>query len=280
VTKPFEFEAKRRMKIALDGIEELKENVDSLIIIPNQRLLNVAGKNTSILEAFKMADEVLYNAVQGITGLIIGHGIWNVDFSDVRTIMSERGMALMGTGQKAGEGRATEAAHMAISNPLLEDVRIEGAKGVLINCTGTSNVSLHEVNDAVNLITEEAHEDALVIYGHCVDETMGDELRITVIATGFESFQRESRERFRVVAGAGRQGRRPLDISTHLQQRREEHLQLKRNAGSKTVADQSASEYEMSGPTTVTGRTVSRNPFSENSEDEYDIPAYLRRHVD
>jgi cell division protein FtsZ len=281
VTKPFEFEAKRRMRIALEGIEELKEHVDSLIIIPNQRLLNVAGKNTSVLDAFKMADEVLMSAVQGIAGLIAGHGLINVDFADIKTVMSERGMALMGTGQKAGEARATEAAHMAISNPLLEDVRIEGARGVLINIAGSANVALHEVNEAITLITEEAHEDALVIYGHTVDESLGEDLRITVIATGFESFQRDVRERFRggqTQPGRGKVRGKTVDLTAHLAQRREEILQQKRGYGSKIVADQSASEYEMSGPKTMPAKV--KAAFANDAEDEYDIPTYLRRQVD
>ncbi|HUT52576.1 MAG TPA: cell division protein FtsZ [bacterium] len=278
VTKPFEFEGRRRTRIALEGIEELKENVDSLIIIPNQRLLNVAGKNTSVLDAFKMADEVLLSAVRGISDLILGHGLINVDFADVKTVMGERGMALMGSGQVEGESRATEAAHLAISNPLLDDVRIEGARGVLVNVTGGAAITLHEVNDAITLITEEAHEDALVIYGHCVDESLGDAIRITVIATGFESFHHDVRNRFRMSAPApaAAAGRKAIDISTHLRQRREEFLDQKRRQGSKSVADKSASEFELSGA----GPGRQKAGFQENSEDEYDIPAYLRRQAD
>jgi len=281
VTRPFEFEGKRRMRLAQEGIEELKEYVDSLIIIPNQRLLNVAGKNTSVLDAFKMADEVLLSAVRGISDLITGHGLINVDFADVKTVMGERGMALMGSGQLAGESRATEAAHLAISNPLLDDVRIEGARGVLVNISGGPGVALHEVNDAITLITEEAHEDALIIYGHCVDESLGDAIRITVIATGFESFQHDVRSRFRMTsaaAHAGTNARKPIDMSTHLKQRREEFLDAKRRQGSRIVADKSSSEFEMSVP--VAGNAKTKNPFSDNSEDEYDVPAYLRRQVD
>jgi cell division protein FtsZ len=277
VTRPFEFEGKRRTRIAQEGIEELKENVDSLIIIPNQRLLNVAGKNTSVLDAFKMADEVLLSAVRGISDLILGHGLINVDFADVRTVMGERGMALMGTGQVAGEARATEAAHLAISNPLLDDVRIEGARGVLVNVSGGPGITLHEVNDAITLITEEAHEDALVIYGHCVDEGLADAIRITVIATGFESFQHDVRKRFGITAaGAGTAAKKPINISTHLKQRKEEFLDAKRRQGSKSVADKSVSEFEMSS----SNPGKPRGQFKEDSEDEYDIPAYLRRQVD
>jgi len=273
VTRPFEFEGRRRARIAAEGIDEIKEHVDSLIIIPNQRLLNVAGKNTSVLEAFKKADEVLLQAVRGIADLITGHGHVNVDFADVRTVMGERGMALMGSGQVAGESRAVEAAHMAISNPLLDDVRIEGARGVLINITGSSDVTLHEVNDAITLITEEAHEDALVIFGHCVDESLADAIRITVIATGFESFQRDVRNRFKISrAGSGK----PIDISTHIKQSREESMDSKRRLGSKKTPDFSTGSYDI--PVQPPART--KNPFVDDSEDEYDIPAYLRRQVD
>lgn len=280
VTKPFEFEGRRRMRIAMEGIEEIKEYVDSLIIIPNQRLLNIAGKNTSVLEAFKKADDVLLSAVRGISELVTATGLISVDFADVKTVMSERGMALMGSGRATGESRAVEAAHMAISNPLLEDVRIEGARGILVNITGGPEVALYEVYDAITLITEEAHEDALIIYGHCVDPNAGDEFRVTVIATGFESFQRDVRNRFKISSPAGARltpgGRKPLDLSTHLLQRKEETLENKRRQGAKTVADKSMSDYEFTSPS----KDKSRLPFPDNSEDEYDIPAYLRKQVD
>ncbi len=277
VTKPFEFEGRRRAQIAMAGIDEIKEHVDSLITIPNQRLLNVAGKNTTVIEAFKKADEVLYSAVRGISELITGHGLINVDFTDVKTVMGERGMALMGSGISSGEERSVEAAHMAISNPLLDDIRIEGARGVLVNITGSSDVTLHEVNDAITLITEETHEDALIIYGHCVDEDMGDNLRITVIATGFESFQQDVRNRFRVSQpAAGWKGRnKTTSLSEHFRQKQEESLGTKRRLGAKTVADKSQSDYEFSGSS-----EKKRKAFSDDSEDEYDIPAYLRRQVD
>jgi len=273
VTKPFEFEGKRRMRAAEQGIEELKEHVDSLIIIPNQRLLNVAGKNTSVLEAFKKADEVLFSAVRGISDLITSHGLINVDFADVKTVMSERGMALMGSGQMSGESRAVEAAHMAISNPLLDDVRIEGARGVLINVTGGPDVSLLEVAEAVKMITEEAHEDANIIYGHCVREDLGDDLRITVIATGFETFQRDMRRRLAVGASAG--GRANI-FADHIKQKAEEARDSKRRAGGPIpkAAEPSESEIEFTG-----GRDRrASNP--ETSEDEYDIPTFMRRQVD
>src|SRR6185369_11982284 len=185
VTKPFDFEGKRRMRQAEEGIALLKEAVDTLIVIPNQRLLATAARNTSMLEAFRRADDILLQAVRGISDLVTVHGLINLDFADVRTIMCEMGMAIMGSGTASGENRAIEAAQRAIQSPLLEDMSIRGAKGVLINITGSADLALHEVNDASTLIQEEAHEDANIIFGAVIDESMGDEIRITVIATGF-----------------------------------------------------------------------------------------------
>ncbi|MBI4517358.1 MAG: cell division protein FtsZ [Deltaproteobacteria bacterium] len=185
VTKPFQFEGKKRMRQADDGIKQLRDAVDTLIAIPNQRLLAVAGRNTSLLDTFKKADDILLQAVRGISDLITVHGLINLDFADVRAIMSEMGMAMMGCGIATGENRAIEAAQKAIASPLLEDISIHGARGVLINITGSPNLSLHEVNDAASLIQEEAHADANIIFGAVIDERMGDEIRITVIATGF-----------------------------------------------------------------------------------------------
>src|SRR5689334_19903837 len=186
VTKPFVFEGKRRLKQAEHGIAELKNAVDTLITIPNQRLLAVADERTTLLDTFKKADEVLLNAVQGISDLITIPGLINVDFADVRTIMSKMGQALMGTGSALGDNRALAAAKMAVESPLLEDVQINGATGILINITGGANMTLMEVNQACSLIQEAAHEDANIIFGSVIDDEMGDVLKITVIATGFE----------------------------------------------------------------------------------------------
>lgn len=185
VTKPFLFEGKRRMRNADRGIEELKKHVDTLITIPNQRLLSIAGRNTSLLDTFRKADDILYQAVKGISDLIIFEGLVNVDFADVRAVMSEMGMAMMGTGQASGENRAIEAAEKAVSSPLLEDISIHGARGVLINVTASPDVTLQEVNEAAELIHAEAHEDANIIWGMVIDPTLEDIVRVTVIATGF-----------------------------------------------------------------------------------------------
>ena len=185
VTKPFLFEGKRRMRYADEGVRELKENVDTLICIPNQRLLAVASRSQPLLEAFHKADEVLLQAVRGISDLITVSGLINLDFADVRTIMAEMGMAIMGAASASGENRAEEAARRAIASPLLEDISIRGAQGVLINITGGPSLTLHEVNEAASLIQEEADEDANIIFGAVIDETLGEDLFITVIATGF-----------------------------------------------------------------------------------------------
>lgn len=186
VTKPFGFEGKKRSRQAVEGVERLGDAVDTLIVIPNNRLLALVGQSTSMVEAFRKADSVLLNAVQGISDLMTVPGLINVDFADVRTIMAGMGRALMGTGVGEGKRRATEAAEMAISSPLLEDVSIDGATGILINITGGPDLTLHEVNEASSLVQQAAHEDANIIFGSVIDPNLSDEVRITVIATGFE----------------------------------------------------------------------------------------------
>ena len=194
VTKPFQFEGKKRENQAEEGIAELKETVDTLIVIPNQRLLSVGGRNMSLLDAFKKADDILYYAVKGISDLIMVPGLINLDFADVKNVMSEMGLALMGTGIASGENRAVEAAQKAISSPLLEDNTIQGARGVLLNITGGSEMTLFEVNEASTLVQTEAHDDANIIFGTVIDDNMGDEMRITVIATGFDSKGRNKQD--------------------------------------------------------------------------------------
>src|SRR5271167_2092236 len=185
VTKPFQFEGRKRMGQAEEGLRELKNAVDTLITIPNQRLLSIASRTTSLKEAFQKADDVLLQAVRGIAELVTVHGLINLDFADVRSIMAEMGMAMMGAATASGENRAVEAAQRAISSPLLEDVSIKGARGLLINVTGGTDMSLYEVNEAASLIQEEAHEDANIIFGAVIDDQLSEEIRVTVIATGF-----------------------------------------------------------------------------------------------
>ena len=184
VTKPFVFEGKKRFKQAEEGIRNLEESVDSLITIPNQRLLYLAGENLSLVDTFKRADEVLLNAVRGISDLINNTGHINADFADVSTVMANKGLALMGTGMAVGPGRAIKAATEAISSPLLEDISINGATGIIINITGSDTLSMHETNEAVTLIMEAADENAEIIFGTVIDNNMVDEIKVTVIATG------------------------------------------------------------------------------------------------
>jgi cell division protein FtsZ len=191
VTRPFSFEGKRRERQALVGIEALKREVDTLILIQNDKLLSLVPQDTPLTEAFSKADEILHHATKGISDLIMIPGLINLDFADVRSIMRGMGEALMSTGVSSGENRATEAAKMAISSPLLEDVSIRGAKGVLVNITGDKKMSLHEVSEATSIISEEAGEDANVIFGAVVSDSNRDSIHVTVIATGFEQHERE-----------------------------------------------------------------------------------------
>jgi cell division protein FtsZ len=190
VTKPFPFEGGRRLKIADQGIEELGQHVDSLITIPNEKLLSVLGKQVSLLEAFKSANDVLLGAVQGIAELITRPGLINVDFADVRTVMSEMGMAMMGTGNAKGEDRAREAAEKAIFSPLLEDVNIKGAKGILVNVTAGMDLSIGEFEEVGNTVKQFACDDATVVVGTVIDPELRDELRVTLVATGLGGMQK------------------------------------------------------------------------------------------
>jgi len=212
-TKPFHFENKRRMSQAEEGIEELRKHVDTLIVIPNQKLLSLVEKSTALADAFKLANQVLYNATRGIAEIISVPGLVNVDFADVRTIMRDMGDALMGSGTASGENRAVEAAHSAISSPLLDGVSIAGAQGVLVNITGGAELSLNEVDEANTIIIEAAGDDANVIFGAVIDDSMGDELMVTVIATGFNKRHVATRKQHQMshqgaAQGAAQGGRR------------------------------------------------------------------------
>jgi len=191
VTKPFFFEGKQRARRAELGLAMLSEHVDTLITIPNQKLLSLGDEELSFVEAFRKADEVLYQAIKGISDLITQNGIVNVDFADVKTVMSNMGRALMGTGCAKGQGRARLAAEMAITSPLLDDISVEGAMGVLINIVGGPDMRMKEIEEAATLVQEQAHEDANIIFGATIDETMGDMIKVTVIATGFDAHANE-----------------------------------------------------------------------------------------
>ncbi len=275
VTKPFIFEGKKRMRQAEDGIEELKQNVDTLIVIPNQRLLSIAAKTTTMLEAFHKADDVLLQAVRGISDLIITPGLINLDFADVRTVMAEMGLALMGAASASGENRAIEAAQKAISSPLLEDISIQGARGVLINITGGPDLCLHEVNEAASMIQEEAHEDANIIFGAVIDESLTDEIRITVIATGFGEVKEEKKP-LPIAA--------PVPNVSHIANAVQKNKKVV-HLGT-IVDDLDAPTWQRKKQGTEEVETVTLNKggfqFGANQEDEdkYDIPTFLRRQMD
>jgi cell division protein FtsZ len=252
VTKPFTREGKQRLTKAEEGIREMKKHVDSLVVIPNDRLLGLAGKSMSILDAFKPSDDVLRQAVQGISDLITTSGMINVDFADVKAIMSERGMAMMGIGLAAGENRAVDAAMRAISSPLLEDIDVSGAKGVLVNISGSSSMTMDEFDDASRIIHEKVHEDANIIIGLVIDESLGDNIKITAIATGFgDHFDMEkAKQEMKIIAPLAR-NEINREIPTFMRDKQ---------------------------PREVRGRQ--RGFFAEEDEDQYDIPTFLRKSVD
>ncbi|MBW2241449.1 MAG: cell division protein FtsZ [Deltaproteobacteria bacterium] len=269
VTKPFPFEGRQRTKHAEQGLEELHRVVDTLITIPNQRLLALAGKDTPMTAAFTLADDVLVNAVRGISDLITVHGLINLDFADVRTIMNEMGMALMGTGAASGENRAQDAAYAAISSPLLEDVSIDGARGVLINITGGPDMTLYEVNEASTLVQEAAHEEANIIFGAVIDETVSEgEIRVTVIATGLDDGRVRVGER--TPARESLTELRPLDMPAA--------------AAADVAAPPPAAELTTEAVPLVTEplrpaaeQGTSPDEFVSPFEDELDVPTFLRK---
>lgn len=242
VTRPFSFEGARRMKVATMGIEELKDKVDTLITIPNDRLLQVIDKKTSLFDAFGIVDDVLRQGVQGISDLITLHGIINVDFADVRTIMSDAGSALMGIGRASGDNRAIEAARAAIDSPLLE-LSIDGAKGILFNITGGPDMGMYEIDEAAKAITEAADQDANIIFGAIIDEAMSGEIKITVIATGFDVERLRERKHAEMVTSTN-----PL-------------------------SQRAAAMPEPMNPSPMEAPEIEE----ESLEDELEVPAFIRR---
>ncbi len=220
ITKPFPFEGKKRMAIAEQGIKELAEFVDSVITIPNEKLLTVVGKGASLLDAFGKANEVLQGAVQGIAELITRPGLINVDFADVRTVMSEMGLAMMGSASASGEHRAAEAARAAVSSPLLEDVNIAGARGILVNVTASESLSIGEFEEVGNTVKEFAADDATVVIGTVIDPALGDELRVTVVATGLGQGQKRQQPYKVIKTGTGTTDYEQLDTPTVIRNRR------------------------------------------------------------
>lgn len=263
VTKPFAMEGQQKMRNAEAGIDALKEAVDTLIVIPNQRLLSVSSKETTLKDAFRTADDVLHQATRGISDLITIPGEVNLDFNDVRTVMLQGGDALMGTGGSVGENRAVEAAAKAIKSPLLEDVSITGAKGVLVNISAGSDLKLFEVNDAVTVITEAAGSDAHVIWGTVLDDTLGDELRVTVIATGFRIAEKGP------VRGNGLSMSR--DIPRRLGDEVPAFMRQQRNGGAAPAAAKAEGKEE--------GEEEKEDPLEELSLDDLEYPTFLRRRM-
>ncbi len=253
VTRPFSFEGRRRAMQAEQGIQRLKEEVDTLIIIPNDRLLSVATEKTTMVSAFKIADEVLLQGVQGITDLITVPGLINTDFADVKTIMENAGTAIMGIGRAEGEGRSVNAARAAITSPLLE-ASIEGARGILLNIAAGPDIGLFEVNEAAEIIRTVAHPDANIIFGNVIDEAMGDEVRVTVIAAGFERWETSRDEH-----GAGRDEEPDTGFADLIPSRNGATANGKENRA------EALFESRAGGP----------DPF-EMGDDDYDVPSFLR----
>ena len=252
VTKPFTFEGRKRMLQAEAGLDALRSVVDTLIAIPNQRLLSVVDRGTPLLEAFRVADSVLQQAVQGISDLILVPGLVNLDFADVRTIMSGMGMAMMGTGVGRGPNRALDAAQKAVASPLLDDTSIEGAKGILINFTGGSDMAIHEVEEGARIVQEAAHEEANIIFGAVLDPSLEDEVRMTVIATGFT-------ERKSQLEPAGK----VVDLP-----------RAPRSAGGTSANGTAGTWRRRFGE----ARAEGDDPLDQ--EHDYDVPTFLRRSAD
>jgi len=254
VTRPFTFEGSRRRRVAEEGIARLKEEVDTLIVIPNDRLLQIVEKRLSLQAAFGIADDVLRQGIQGISELITVPGLINLDFADVRSIMSEGGAALMAVGRGAGEARASDAAQAAISSRLL-DVTIDGARGILFNITGGDDLSLFEVNEAAEIIRETAHPEANIIFGAVIDEALDDEVRITVVATGFDSPAPQPEQK-------PKQSTATALSPTHTEDRAPEAGERPKTSSRRTSAPRS--QVEMQIPELI-------------GSDELDIPPFLRR---
>ena len=317
VTKPFDFEGKQRRRRSEEGIKALAESVDTLIVIPNQRLMSIAAQDMSLLDAFRKADEVLLNAVRGISDLITVPGLINVDFADVKTIMASMGMALMGTGVGKGAKRAVDAAQQAICSPLLEDTSIDGATGILINITGGPDLTLSEVNEATSLIQEAAHEDANIIFGTVIDTSMRDTVKITVVATGFDRSRRDAvshrapaaaygsfpgqserdKAPLQAVPGYIRQERTPVAVQAQTRyappaipaeaqtyqpsEATYDRPTFLREGGQVRPDAEMAPRPAQAAPQRSGGvfhrEPVTLNPFTQNDQSEFDTPTFLRR---
>jgi cell division protein FtsZ len=301
ITKPFHFEGTTRMRIAEKGIEELQQYVDTLIVIPNQNLFRVANEKTTFADAFKMADDVLRSGVQGVTDLMVMPGLINLDFADIKTVMSEMGKAMMGTGDADGERRAIEAAEAAISNPLLDDVSMKGARGILINITGGYDMTLYEVDEAANRIREEVDPEANIIFGSTFSEKMNGRMRVSVVATGIDAaaVKRKKQEFEEMVSSSVQQNQDNRELSET-----ERVVAVIDGDATKGIADRnppvlevvnndSADDIRRKPPSLFERLTGMKRPFSASKKDEYvvssskiqsttpeedlEIPAFLRK---
>jgi len=282
VTKPFRFEGKRRAEQAERGLQELRKTVDTVIAIPNDRLLETIEANTSVNDAFAVADDVLHQAIHGISNLIHVPGQINLDFADVKAIMSGMGMAIMGTGYAEGENRGVEAARLAISSPLLEEANVEGAHGVILHVTGGPDLGLHEVDQAATIIQEAAHEDANFIFGSVVDPDMEGRVKITVIATGFD----EIGSRHAVATAALTAADTPVDLKNYSNWKQDEpaasaEISATGNGGI-AISRRPVTELPLSGDTTESGSSLDPVVGLEINEDLEieDVPAFMRRRAE
>ncbi|MET8326047.1 cell division protein FtsZ [Streptomyces sp. NPDC005181] len=277
VTRPFTFEGRRRANQAEDGIAELREEVDTLIVIPNDRLLSISDRQVSVLDAFKSADQVLLSGVQGITDLITTPGLINLDFADVKSVMSEAGSALMGIGSARGDDRAVAAAEMAISSPLLE-ASIDGARGVLLSISGGSDLGLFEINEAAQLVSEAAHPEANIIFGAVIDDALGDEVRVTVIAAGFDGGQPPARRENVLGAGANKREEQTSPV------RAAEPVRQSGGLGSVPVREESPAPVESVPVANETSRSPvspphvppARPSYQDSQAEELDVPDFLK----
>ena len=281
VTKPFAFEGRKRRRNAEEGLEILSDCVDTLIVIPNDRLLNIADADMTMVEAFRVADHVLYDAVKSISDIIVTPGLVNVDFADVRSIMIDQGRALMGTGHASGETRAAQAARMAVSSPLLEDTDIEGATGILLNITGGPDMKLREVNEAATFVEDAAHEDANIIFGAVIDESLKDTIKITVVATGFDRAARAGQaigSRARASADIEREEvLRLLDADDDEEPVREVVTETARPIAVDVSRQPTRRDASTERPSRTRRSPRIFNPFSEPTRSEYDTPTFTRR---
>ncbi|TLQ46533.1 cell division protein FtsZ [Streptomyces marianii] len=273
VTRPFTFEGRRRANQAEDGIAELREEVDTLIVIPNDRLLSISDRQVSVLDAFKSADQVLLSGVQGITDLITTPGLINLDFADVKSVMSEAGSALMGIGSARGDDRAVAAAEMAISSPLLE-ASIDGARGVLLSISGGSDLGLFEINEAAQLVSEAAHPEANIIFGAVIDDALGDEVRVTVIAAGFDGGQPPAR-RENVIGSSSAKREEPAPAARPEPARSLGGLGTVSPREEPAPAEPAPAANEASVPQAPSPQVPPARPYDSSAE-ELDVPDFLK----